>query len=236
MSGRWGGRLPLAVLSLVVAGVCVRLGMWQLDRLAERRRVNDGLASRRAAAPVVVDSAATLADSLRHRRVVIRGAPDYGHERVWTGRTFDGTPGVAIVTPVRLADGSAVLVDRGWVPSPDARTVDLAAAREGDTLDVVGLAFSAPRARGDADPAALADSFPYALAPLVVQWLPDAGAWSTSALPVRRWPPPRLDDGPHLSYAIQWFAFAAIAVGGTVALLWKRGGGPPVRSARDALC
>jgi len=224
VSGRWGGRLPLAVLSVVVAGVCVRLGMWQLDRLAERRRVNEGLASRRAAAPVVVATAATLADSLRQRRVVIRGVPDYGRERVWPGRTLEGTPGVAIVTPVRLADGSAVLVDRGWVPSPDARTVDLAAAREGDTLQVVGLAFSAPRVRGDADPAALADSFPYALAPLVVQWLPDAGAWSESALPVRRWPPPRLDDGPHRAYAIQWFAFAAIAVGGAAALLRKRRG------------
>lgn len=225
MSGRWGGRLPLAVLSLVIAGSCVRLGVWQLDRLAERRRVNAELARRRAVVPVVVVAAGALADSLAHRRVVVRGAADYGRERVWAGRTFDGTPGVAILTPVRLGDGSAVLVDRGWVPSPDARTVDLVAAREGDTLDVVGLALRAPRTRGDADPAALADSFPYPLASLVVQWLPDAGAWSTSPVPVRRWPAARLDDGPHGSYAFQWFAFAAIAIGGTVALLRKRPGG-----------
>ncbi len=223
MSGRWGGRLPLVVLSIVVAGICVRLGVWQLDRLAERRRVNAGLAASRGAAPVAVLAAGTLAETLAQRRVAVRGAPDYVRERVWSGRTFDGTPGVAILTPVRLADGSAVLVDRGWVPSPDARTVDLAATREGDTLEVVGLALRGPRARGDADPAALADSFPYPLASLVVQWLPDAGAWSASRLPVRRWPAPRLDDGPHRSYAIQWFAFAAIAIGGSVALLRKRG-------------
>lgn len=222
MSGRWRGRLSLVVLSVVVAGICVRLGLWQLDRLAERRRVNAGLAGRLAAAPVVVRAAGVLADSLAERRVVIRGAPDYGRERVWSGRTFDGTPGVAIVTPVRLADGSAVLVDRGWAPSPDARTVDAVAVREGDTLDVVGLALHAPRARGDVDPAVLADSFPYPLASLVVQWLPDGGAWSTSPLPVRRWPAPRLDDGPHRGYAFQWFAFAAIAIGGAVALLRRR--------------
>jgi surfeit locus 1 family protein len=214
------------VLSLVVAGICIRLGVWQLDRLTERRRVNAGLAARRAIPPVVIVAAGTLADSFGQRRVVVRGAPDYERERVWSGRTFDGTPGVAIVTPIRLGDGSAVLVDRGWVPSPDARTVDLAATREGDTLQVVGLALRGPRARGDADPAALADSFPYPLASLVVQWLPDAAAWSTSRLPVRRWPAPRLDDGPHRAYAFQWFAFAAIAVGGTVALLRKRSGGP----------
>ena len=222
MSGRRGGRLSLVVVSLMVAAICVRLGVWQLDRLAERRRVNAGLAGKRAIAPVVVVAAATLADSLGQQRVVVRGAPDYERERVWSGRTFEGTPGVAIITPVRLADGSAVLVDRGWVPSPDARIVDRAAAREGDTLDVVGLALRAPRARGDADPAALADSFPYPIASLVVQWLPDSGAWSESPVPVRRWPAPRLDDGPHRSYAIQWFSFAAIAIGGTVALLRKR--------------
>ena len=222
MSGRWGGRLSLAVLSLVVAGICVRLGVWQLDRLAERRRGNAALTASRAVAPVVVGTAGALADSLAQRRVVVRGVPDYGRERVWSGRTFDGTPGVAIITPVRLADGSAVLVDRGWLPSPDARTVDRAAAREGDTLELVGLALRGPRARGDADPAALADSFPYPLGSLVVQWLPDGGAWSASALPVRRWPAPPNDDGPHLSYAVQWFAFAAIAIGGAVAVLRKR--------------
>ena len=222
MSGRRGGRLSLAVLSLAVAGVCIRLGVWQLDRLAERRRLNAALAESRAVAPLAVRAAAVLVDSLAQRRVAVRGSADYGRERVWPGRTFDGTPGVAIVTPVRLADGSAVLVDRGWVPSPDARTVDLAAVREGDTLELVGLAVHAPRARGDADPAALADSFPYPLAPLVVQWLPDGGAWSVSPLPVRRWPAPLLDDGPHRSYAFQWFAFAAIAIGGAVAVLRKR--------------
>ena len=113
MSGRWGGRRSLVVLSLVVAGVCVRLGVWQLDRLKERRRVNATLTASRAVAPVVVVAAGALADSLAQRRVVVRGAPDYDRERVWSGRTFDGTPGVALITPVRLADGSAVLVDRG---------------------------------------------------------------------------------------------------------------------------
>jgi surfeit locus 1 family protein len=155
------------------------------------------------------------------------GAADYARERVGPGRTFDGTPGVAVLTPVRLADGSAVLVDRGWVPSPDARTADLAATREGDTLRVPGLAVRGPRARSDADPAALADSFPYPLAPLIVQWLPDGGAWSRSRLPVRRWPAPALDDGPHHAYAIQWFSFAAIALVGAVALLWKRSARSP---------
>jgi cytochrome oxidase assembly protein ShyY1 len=68
---------------------------------------------------------------------------------------------------------------------------------------------------------ALADSFPYRLAPLVVQWLPDGEPWSASRMPLRRWDASPLGDGSHLWYAIQWFAFAAIAVGGSAALLWK---------------
>jgi surfeit locus 1 family protein len=210
------------LVSLVVAAVCVRLGVWQLDRLAERRRVNAEIAGRRAAAPFAVVAAEALADSLWQRRVVVRGAADYARERVWAGRTFEGTPGVAIVTPVRLADGSAVLVDRGWAPSPDARTIDAAGAREADTVEVTGLAVRAPRSRGDVDPAALADSLPYRLAPLVVQWLPDGEPWSASRVPLRRWDAPHLGDGSHLSYAIQWFAFAAIAVGGAMALWWRK--------------
>ena len=223
MTGGRRSRRPLVLVSLVVAAVCVRLGVWQLDRLAERRRANAEIAGRRAAAPFAVVAADALADSMWQRRVVVRGAADYARERVWAGRTFEGTPGVAIVTPVRLADGSAVLVDRGWVPSPDARTIDAAGAREADTVEVTGLAVRAPRSRGDVDPAALADSFPYRLAPLVVQWLPDGEPWSASQTPLRRWEASPLGDGPHLWYAIQWFAFAAIAVGGAVAVLRKSG-------------
>jgi cytochrome oxidase assembly protein ShyY1 len=126
---------------------------------------------------------------------------------------------VAVLTPLRLADGSAVFVDRGWVPSPDARAIDPTRTREADTATVTGLGVRAPRAPGDVDPVALADSLPYPLAAFVIQWLPAGDGFSDSPLPVRRWPAAELDDGPHLSYAIQWFAFAAIALGGMVAVV-----------------
>jgi surfeit locus 1 family protein len=142
---------------------------------------------------------------------------DFSRERVWPGRSFDGTPGVALVTPLRLVDGSAVLVDRGWVPSPDAYHVDQVLYREPDTIAVEGLGFIVPRGRGDVEPTALRDSVPYALLPLVLQ---QTGTAAGRGLP-RRWPAPMLDDGPHLSYAIQWFSFALIIVLGTGALLRK---------------
>ncbi len=198
----------LAVIAVVVAGVCVWLAFWQLDRLHQRRARNAVLAARLALPPLPVRRDIT-ADSARQRRVVAQGVYDFSAERTWPGRSFQGTPGVALVTPLRLADGSAVLVDRGWVPSPDAFHVDHTLYREPDTATVTGIALIPPRGRGDV---AVAGFLPF-----VVQLeSPDP----TRGLP-RRWPPPTFDDGPHLSYAIQWFSFALIALVGTAVLIRK---------------
>jgi surfeit locus 1 family protein len=201
--------LALIAIALVVAAVCVYLGIWQLHRLSERRARNATLAARLALAPLEIRGRGRVgtADSARQRRVHATGRYDFAAERVWPGRSFEGTPGVALVTPLRLADGSAVLVDRGWAPSPDAFHVDHSAYREADSASIEGLALVPPRGRGDVDTAGFL--------PFVIQVeRPEAAR----GLP-RRWPPPELDNGPHLSYAIQWFSFALIALVGTAALL-----------------
>lgn len=215
--------VALAVAFAVAAG-CVRLGVWQLDRLRQRRERNAVLLAARTLPPVVLAGAVSL-DSVRDRRVEARGRYDYGQERFWRPRSYEGVPGVDLVTPLRLSDGSAVLVDRGWVPSPDAYHVDQAAYREGDSAAVLGVAMQAPRARGDVDPAALRDSVPYAVLPFVLQELPPSTALERPLPPgLVRWPMPELSNGPHLSYAIQWFSFALISVVGSLALVRQRAG------------
>ena len=200
--------IGLAAIAVVVAGLCVWAAFWQLDRLHQRRARNAVLEARLALPPLPVRRDIT-ADSARQRRVVAQGVYEFSAERTWPGRSFQGTPGVALVTPLRLADGSAVLVDRGWVPSPDAFHVDHTLYREPDTATVTGIALIPPRGRGDV---AVAGFLPF-----VVQLeSPDP----TRGLP-RRWPSPTFDDGPHLSYAIQWFSFALIALVGTAVLIRK---------------
>jgi surfeit locus 1 family protein len=208
-----------AAFALAVAALCVRLGFWQIHRLQERRARNALIRAAHARPPIELTGRGLSADSARDRRIQARGVYDYDHERIWAGRTREGAPGVAVLTPLRLPDGSAVFVDRGWVPSPDARHVDLAAWREPDSASINGLAFPAPRDRGDVRPAALVDSLPYPVLPFVVQLFPTDTAWTRPA-PLR-WPASTLGAGPHLSYAIQWFSFAVIIVVGTVALLRK---------------
>ncbi len=199
-----------AIVALAIAVLCVEAGFWQLRRLGARRARNAVVAARLALPPLAVTGAGVPADSALNRRLVAQGVYDYGHERVWPGRSFEGTPGVALLTPLRLSDGSAVLVDRGWVPSPDAFHVDPAPYREADTVTVEGLAIALP-------PPARTDSPGYPVLPFgILNQVASAG------LP-RRWPPPLLDNGPHLSYAIQWFSFAVIIVVGTIALLRRPG-------------
>jgi surfeit locus 1 family protein len=208
-------------LALVVAATCVRLGFWQISRLHQRLARN---AATRAgwALPSLDITSTTPLDSVRNRRVHVRGVYDFDHQRLWRPHMLDEAPGVDLVTPLKLTDGVAVLVDRGWVASADAYHVDERAYREPDSAVVVGLAFAAPRTRGDVDPAKLKDSVPYAVLPFVVQQLPESVAVAPAGSP-RRLPPPELTNGPHLSYVIQWFSFAVIILVGSVALFRRRG-------------
>ena len=212
------GRRDLAgaILALAVAALFARLGVWQLHRLGERKAANADIRTARALPAVELPLHRVEPEALRDRRAHAHGVYDYTHERFWRGRTYDGAPGVALLTPLRLSDGTAVFVDRGWVPSPDAAHVDATRYREGDSADVTGLALPAPRDRGDVDPQALKDSVPYAVLSIVIQ-LNDSTAPHPTGL--KRWRPPALDNGPHLAYAIQWFCFAAIVVVGVVVLL-----------------
>ena len=209
-----------AGLALVVAATCVRLGFWQLSRLHQRQARNAAARAGWALPPLELGTQTPL-DSVRNRRVHMQGMYDFEHQRLWRPHMLDEAPGVDLVTPLKLADGGAVLVDRGWVASADAYHVDERASLEPEFADVVGLAFAAPRTRGDVDPAKLKDSLPYTLLPFVVQQLPDCATTAPGSIP-RRLPPPELTNGPHLSYVIQWFSFAAIILIGAGALFRKR--------------
>lgn len=229
MSRRIGAFVALAA---VLAALFVRLGFWQLGRLGERRARNASLAAR-LAEPVAPFE--RLPPGAAYRRVVVRGTPDPANEIVLTGRSRNGSPGVYIITPLRrTTSDTAVLVVRGWVYSPDAATIDLSQWREdrGEYTGYVNpLATSASpqvstasgtqranqrRVRALSLPS-VASLLPYPVAPVYVV----ARDSATGNVPVRL-PMLALDDGPHLSYAIQWFAFAAIALIGAGAVILKR--------------
>ena len=225
MTPRARGILFFGLTALLALGFA-RLGWWQLTRLRERRTDNTQALAARAADPVGLDSIGELG-ALDNRRVDLTGQYDHAAVVVLRGQSEQGVPGVRILTPLRLAGREdAVLVQRGFVTSGDARTVELSGLREAGLLRVRGIAFAVPAQAGEpleeagqltwrrVDLRAIGARFPYRLLPFVVLQLPDS---SLPRLP-RRDDPPLLDDGPHLSYAVQWFSFAvtALVVGGLI--------------------
>lgn len=260
---------------LVVVAACVRLGIWQLDRLEQRRQRNALVSTRMAAAPIQLSGAVRDTAGLLYRRAELRGTFDHLHSVVLPGRARQGVPGVHLLTPLLLDDAhTAVLVNRGWVPSPDAATIDLApfdsprhaqlealvvpfprlpgtrehASTDAPTTDTLALGDgSAGGGSGEEQEAAsqrilygldfeaLLARLPYHTEPVYLQALPREDREDVrQAYPVRLDAPP-LDEGPHLGYAIQWFSFAVIAIGGWATLVFRRSrpnGRAPTRPTR----
>jgi surfeit locus 1 family protein len=213
--------------AIVAAAVCVRLGVWQLHRLGERRARNALVASRLDSAIVEIKDLPRDSASARFRRIRATGIPDYDHELIYATRTRQGSPGVNLLTPVRLSTSdTAILVDRGWVYSPDGSTVDESKWRDRDSsftgyveeLPSRGGAMFASRpnvvARLSYD--AVAKALPYPIAPLYVVALASGNDTASAPDKIARLTVPPLDEGPHLSYAIQWFAFATVALVGAL--------------------
>ncbi|HMA01672.1 MAG TPA: SURF1 family protein [Gemmatimonadaceae bacterium] len=226
-----------AVLAIVTALIFSRLGVWQLQRLSERRAHNAAFAARLKTPPVPLAQLPPDTPSAHWRLAIVRGSYDFDHEIVLSGRTHDGSPGVQILTPLHPdSGGAAVLVNRGWVYSPDAATVDLGKWDEPPHATVFGYVEdfvqggrgmarlpSHPNAWTRLDGKGLSAAFPFPIAPYYLVAL-DTMAESRrmngvpSSTPVRLGLPV-MDDGPHLNYAIQWFTFAVVALVGVGTLI-----------------
>jgi surfeit locus 1 family protein len=162
---------------------------------------------------------------------MVSGTYDYANQITLTNRSRNGSPGVNIITPVRSGGDTAVLVNRGWVYAPDGMTVDLNRWREHPSMAGEGYieffrkgngsAKSASHARAYrwVDNSIMSQAFPYPVAPYLVVLIGDSAV--TENIPPRIAVPP-LDEGPHQSYAFQWFSFAAISIFGTILYLRRK--------------
>lgn len=241
-------RVPTAlglILAFAVAATCVRLGFWQLARLHAKQAMNAHLRAALAAPPGDLAAADTAlangAEALRLGRYQVRGTFDPTHQFLLMGRAHDGEPGVDVVTPLLPEGGGpAVLVDRGWIPSFDAATAQPEQFPAPGPQELIALADpllrgkaagrSTPWRRIEIDSLAVwsvmhldADSvaarLPYPVRPYVLRALPDPSR--KDAGPIRsdvRF----FDETVHMSYAGQWFAFAVIALVGSIVLARKK--------------
>ena len=220
------------VIATAAALGMVRLGVWQLSRLDERRAFNSQLRSRLDSGLVRPERLPRDTALLRYRRVRLDGVYDSEQEMRLVSRSRNGSPGVFLVTPLRRqGNDTALLVVRGWVYSANAKDVqDPPRWRRGAVANVEGFADTYQignpgtvveagkgRAIRRLDLDAIAKTLPYPIEPWYVMLLRDPAAAIDSNTPVAFVRPAVNDEGPHKSYAVQWFSFALITVVGTIA-------------------
>ncbi len=226
MTGSSSRRVVVVVVAVVVAATCVALGLWQLRRLEERRRLNAEILEQRSATPLTIGDVSSGAGADPYRPAVARGTYDVEREVLVYGRSLDGEAGHLVVTPLVLDDGGAILVIRGWVPFamqtapvraalPPTGEVEVSGSLAPDEGD--GTSAPDEGVIGSLDVGGIASTITDDVFPLPLQLARQTPAQS-GPLPTPV-PMPELSEGPHLSYAIQWFCFAAVAVVGGVILL-----------------
>lgn len=211
------------VLVIVVTSLFAVAGSWQLSRLADRRASNQRLEVALAQDPVELDEMLAVGGEWP-RRARASGRYDAERELLVPGRSFKGTGGSHVLTPLILPSGVAVLVDRGWVPA-DINEVPVArAAPPAGRVRVRGVVFPAEPKRplgpdnpptGELktlrriDPVRVRDQLPYDV--MAMYLLLEEQRPGQDELP-RYAPLPERTEGSHLTYAVQWFAFIAIAL------------------------
>jgi surfeit locus 1 family protein len=225
----------LIILLAIPSLICVRLGFWQLARLQQR-----------------IDRNASITDQLNvaakpfspsendYQRVTLEGNYLHDHEILLQNRSLDEVAGFHVITPLQIDDGSVILIDRGWIPYETGAAFALDNYRMTESVRIEGVLLPGqpqPRWRF------LSDLIPEPGDPPLKTWrlIDIDGIQQQMPFPLHqqfislirieptREPQPEpdfqpnLSNGPHLSYAIQWFSFAVIAIiGGAIMLQRSR--------------
>ncbi len=215
---------------LVLAGtaLCVRLGIWQLDRLALRRAFNEHYLVTSFSSPLIL-TAAPQDDltQMEYRIVTVTGVFDPANQVVLRNQFHDNQPGYFLLTPLLLADGSAILIERGWIPAEgNAAPADWHKYDQPGEVTITGIIRlgNIPEISGIQDPPLalgqtrldfwnivnldrIASQVSAQLLPVFVQPVPEP---APSSPPYPYQPTIEISEGPHFGYALQWFTFAII--------------------------
>jgi cytochrome oxidase assembly protein ShyY1 len=219
-SSKWLGYLLLAA---IFAAACVFLGRWQMDRRAETLADINRVVTNYSATPISFDQArdefATLDPAKEWTQVDLKGTYEPDGQRIVRNRPLNGQPGYEVVVPFKLQSGETVVIDRGWLPignknpgSPDV----IPAPPSGPVTAVVRLKPGEPQLDRGAPAGQLAsidlptyaDQLGYpVLTGAYGQLATESPAPAEMPLP---FPKPATEEGTHLSYSLQWFAFGVL--------------------------
>ena len=222
----WRRWLVLVASALGVVSTA-RLGFWQLDRAAQKVSIQSAMDSRRALPPLdprELASSAEAAQRQHHRGVTLAGQWVSSGTLYLDNRQMGGRPGFYVITPLLLADGSAVLVQRGWQPRDMAdRSRVVPPPTPPGPVQVSGrIAPPPPRLyefagaasgliRQNVDVLEFGRELRLPLRPWSLVQLDGAQPLNDGLS--RLWPTPGTGVEKHHGYAFQWFALSALILG-----------------------
>jgi surfeit locus 1 family protein len=244
MAARLRSLLWLALFTALGLAALVGLGVWQLQRLAWKEALIAEVAARAAAPPVdappPADWASLAPADYEYRHVRLAGVYDFAHQAL-VFRALDqprgrfGGPGYLVLTPLRLADGSDVIVNRGFIPFDQKDRLAEPQMQSSEPVVVSGLMrASEPRnwftpaddpAHGQwftRDPGAIAAALKL---PRAAPFTVDADATGDPGVLPQGGETILAFPNNHQAYALTWFgmALALAAVAGAFALTRLRG-------------
>jgi len=238
LSPRW--ILSHLFVAALVAAMVWACG-WQVSRLGDRKDRNATIQARTSEPVVGVETltepgAYGSAAGLEFRRVTAVGTYLADQEVLVRSRSRDGAPGSWVLTPLELSDGLAVTVNRGWISNsgqlkgvpgrfaaPDGEIAVTGVVRLTETRGSFGPTDPGAGTLSNlarADVARLDQQIDADLLPVYVQ-LDDQRPAVTEVDPAPV-AVPALDEGPHLSYAVQWAIFTTVALVGYPLILRRR--------------
>lgn len=222
-----------SIVFIFLAAIASSLGVWQLGRAAEKRAIIDAGANRASAMKIGQREApwspALTAADLDQQQIILDGRWLIAQSVALDNRSLDGRFGVHVLTPLLLADGSMVWVNRGWMPSRPGQSQAPELPRAPDAASLSGVAQASVMRRMElsSDAAALRTSnlwqnfdWDAAAARLVQAGLESRRVWPVIVWQsgenadglVRRIPQVSNDPPKHLGYALQWFLMAVVAL------------------------
>lgn len=221
----------------VTVVIMLNLGFWQLGRLDERKSANAIVTAAMdrqpeplsSVLPAGASSTSEQVKAAEYQPVYVSGVYRPDEQVLVNNRTNNGSPGYWVVTPLVLADGTAVAVNRGWIPfsytedgswddfaPPKGTVVVQGLLRQSQVRESNGLVSSPKdpevgtlRTLARLDVGRLAQQIDERMFPGYVSLRAQDPAQVDLPVPV---PLPELSQGPHLGYAMQWFAFSLLTI------------------------
>lgn len=217
---KWLGWFALVI---VLSLACIALGMWQMDRRNQAVAEVEKVENNYDAEPLdFAQGRQYFEDYVPNKEwtpVTLEGTYDTANQRVVRNRPLNGRPGYEVLVPLRLENGAAVIINRGWLPIGNDRSgyPDVVPQPAEGVVEVTARLKPAEQELDRGAPSGqLAsinlDEFTNILEYPVYTDAYGLMAQEDPATPTRPAPlgKPDIDTGPHLSYSMQWFAFGAL--------------------------